>query len=393
MDIRIRRSQVTTTPPSLLVGEPAYSEASSTLFIGVTGGGVMAIGGPGTYAKIADPTFTGAPKAPTPTAGDSSTRIATTAFVTTALLPSSQAVGTVLAAPALSSGTPSYRALVASDIPTLTASKISDFDAQVNTHRLDQLQPPSSAIAFNAQRITGLADPSSAQDAATQNYVLSQITARLQGVDWKMSVKVVATGNLNLSGLQTVDGISLLVGDRILVAGQSSGTGNGLYVVASGAWTRSVDMPTGAVDDLGTSVMVAEGTNYANTQWALAFDGSNQTVTVGTTPMVWTQISGVGQISVGTGLSKSGNTLSISTTYTGQNSITTLGTVVTGTWNASVIGVIYGGTGITTYAIGDLLYASASGALSRLAAGAAGQMLQMGSSTPQWSNTIDGGTF
>lgn len=73
----------------------------------------------------------------------------------------------------VSSGT----TLEASDIPTLTASKVSDFDSQVRTSRLDQMAAPTASVALNAQKITGLADPSSATDAATKGYVDSAVSA------------------------------------------------------------------------------------------------------------------------------------------------------------------------------------------------------------------------
>ena len=67
--------------------------------------------------------------------------------------------------------------LEAADIPTLTASKVSDFDSQVRTSRLDQMAAPTASVALNAQKITGLADPSSATDAATKGYVDSAVSA------------------------------------------------------------------------------------------------------------------------------------------------------------------------------------------------------------------------
>jgi hypothetical protein len=57
---------------------------------------------------------------------------------------------------------------------TQTASTISDFDTQVRTNRLDQMAAPTGAVALNAQKITGLADPTNAQDAVTLNYITTQ---------------------------------------------------------------------------------------------------------------------------------------------------------------------------------------------------------------------------
>ena len=76
------------------------------------------------------------------------------------------------------------------------------------------------------------------------------------------------------------------------------------------------------------------------------------------------------------------------------SSLSTLGTIGTGTWQGAIIGAGYGGTGLATYASGDLLYATASTTLSKLAKGTAYQFLRMnaGATAPEWSNAIDGGT-
>ena len=81
-------------------------------------------------------------------------------------------------------------------------------------------------------------------------------------------------------------------------------------------------------------------------------------------------------------------------TYTGDDSITTLGTVGTGTWQATTVGVAYGGTGLSAYDAGDLVYASGATTLSKLAKGTAKQFLKMnaGATAPEWSNSLDGGT-
>jgi hypothetical protein len=72
--------------------------------------------------------------------------------------------------------------------------------------------------------------------------------------------------------------------------------------------------------------------------------------------------------------------------------ITGLGTVTTGTWQATTIASAYGGTGITTYAKGDFLYASAANTLSKLTAGTNGQTLQLQEGLPVWGD-LDGGTY
>jgi len=84
-----------------------------------------------------------------------------------------------------------------------------------------------------------------------------------------------------------------------------------------------------------------------------------------------------------TGAVSSTDALLVNLTYT-ANSHSFSGAITSGTWNGSAIGAAYGGTGQTTYATGDLLYASASTTLAKLGIGAQGQILQAGATTPEW---------
>jgi hypothetical protein len=97
----------------------------------------------------------------------------------------------------------------------------------------------------------------------------------------------------------------------------------------------------------------------------------------------------------GTGITSNANSVQIDTTWAGQAAISTVGTVTSGTWQANTIGVGFGGTGIASYSAGDLTYASGATAISKLGAGTAGQFLMMNSSAnaPEWTSSIDGGTF
>ena len=81
-------------------------------------------------------------------------------------------------------------------------------------------------------------------------------------------------------------------------------------------------------------------------------------------------------------------------TYTGDDSITTVGTIGTGTWQGTVVATTYGGTGLSSYVAGDIIYASATNTLSALAKGSAYQFLKMNSAgtAPEWSSSLDGGT-
>jgi hypothetical protein len=239
---------------------------------------------------------------------------------------------------------------------TQTASTISDFDTQVRTSRLDQMALAATNVNLNSQKITGLADPTNPQDAATKSYV----DAFAVGLDPKPSVRAATTGPITRSGTQTIDDVTLIAGDRVLVKDQGTASENGIYVVAASTWSRSSDADTDAEVTAGLFTFVEEGTANNNSGWVLATDNP---ITVGTTALNFVQFSGAGQITAGDGLTKSGNTLNvvgtssrisvsadavdIATNYAGQTTITTLGTVTTGTWNAGTIGVSYGGTGAT----------------------------------------------
>ena len=247
--------------------------------------------------------------------------------------------------------------LSATDIPTLTASKISDFDTQVRTSRLDQMAAPTSSVSLNSQKITGLGTPTADTDAATKLYV----DATRQGLSIKDAVRAATTANITLSGTQTVDGVSLIAGDRVLVKNQSTGSENGLYTVGASSWTRATDANTAGEISGGTFVFVQEGTANADSGFVCTNDGA---VTIDTTALTFTQFSGAGQITAGTGLTKTGNTIDvigttdritanadsidIASTYVGQSTITTLGTITTGTWTGTTIAVANGGTGATT---------------------------------------------
>ena len=76
-----------------------------------------------------------------------------------------------------------------------------------------------------------------------------------------------------------------------------------------------------------------------------------------------------------------------------NSSLTSLGTIATGVWNGTAIGYAYGGTGLTSYTTGDLVYASATNTVAKLAIGTAGQFLKVVGGVPAWSDTVDGGTF
>src|SRR6516162_6365594 len=156
--------------------------------------------------------------------------------------------------------------------------------------------------------INNLGTPAAATDAANKSYVDNVA----QGLSTKASVRALAAADITLSGTQTIDGVALSAGDTVLCTGQTTGSQNGSYVVAAGAWTLTLDF-----DDVNDAVrspywFVGEGTTYVGSGWVM----TTWPYTIGTTALLFTQFSGAGEIVAGNGLQKSGNTLSINTAVT-----------------------------------------------------------------------------
>ena len=152
--------------------------------------------------------------------------------------------------------------------------------------------------------------PSSDLHAATKAYVDSIS----QGLHIHASVVAATTANVTLAtaleNADTLDGVTLATGDRILVKNQSTASENGIYVVAaSGAPTRATDFDAPAEIDGGDFIFVTGGTVNDNTGWVQ----TNTVGTVGTDAIAFTQFSGAGTYLAGTGLTLTGNTFSINT--------------------------------------------------------------------------------
>ena len=242
-----------------------------------------------------------------------------------------------------------------------------------------------------------------------------------------------------------IDGVTLSLTNRVLVYNQANAFENGIYTVttvgtpdpggtnwvltrASNENTYKPDSTTGLGQ--GDYFFVQEGLTGAGESYVLT---TPNPIILGTTNLTFTQFSASVAYSAGTGLTLTGTTFSITNTgvsaatygsassvpaiavnaqgqitsatntpiaingnqitsgtvgsayisgsYTG---ITGVGTLTAGTWNATTIDPAYGGTGLTSYTAGDLLYASGTSALSKLAIGTVGQVLTSTGSAPQY---------
>jgi len=165
------------------------------------------------------------------------------------------------------------------------------------------------AVDSGGMRIIGVGTPTADQDAVNKAYA----DAAAYNIDWKNSVRVATTGAAVLATAfevgDVIDGITLVLNDRVLIKDQTLGEQNGIYTVnASGAPTRAVDADAPVELNSGLSVFIEEGTVNGDSGWTLITDG---TIVVNTTPLVFTQFTGLGQITAGEGLTKTGNTLDI----------------------------------------------------------------------------------
>jgi hypothetical protein len=466
--IRIKRTTTSNRPASLLNAELAFIEGSATLVYGTgtsgaggTATSIIDIGGTGAFLGLSNSltqtaagayTFSGAvtfsstvslgssATATTQTSSDDSTKVATTAFVKAqnyltgnqSITLSGDASGTgtttisvTIANDAVSnaklanmatstikgrssSGTGDPEDLTASQVKTLlavVAADISDFHTAVRTSRLDQMAAPTADVSMNSQKLTNVATPTSDNDAANKAYV----DAARSGLDVKASVRVATTANITLSGTQTIDGVAVIAGDRVLVKNQTTASQNGIYVCAASSWSRATDADADAEVTAGMFTFVEEGSTNADSGWVLTTDNP---ITVGSTSLAFTQFSGAGSITAGDGLTKTGNTIDavgtadritvsadaidIASTYVGQATITTVGTITTGTWSATAIGVTKGGTGLTSAAQGSVLVANTANTITALDGGGSsdGVLLYTASTDSiAWATSIDGGSY
>ena len=266
---------------------------------------------------------------------------------------------------------------------TITAGALDIDNVEINGQEVStssgnlSLNPASNIIDANSSRIINVTDPTQAQDAATKSYV----DGIKQALDIKDSVKVASTANITVASAlinnSTVDGVTVATGDRVLLKNQTDASQNGIYVVVgSGAASRSDDANSNADVTSGLFVFVEQGTANGDNGYVL----TTNSVDLGTTDLTFTQFSGAGAVEAGTGLSRSGTTISANVD---NRSVEISGD------NIRI-------KNITATAIGDLLIGRASngGYTSLAKPSAAGAILNMNTSgVASWSNVLDGGSF
>lgn len=188
-------------------------------------------------------------------------------------------------------------------ILAITAGDVSGLQGVIDATPLDNLADPDGPISMAGQALTNLPEPSNPGDAATKNYV----DLARQGIRMKESVRAATTAAITLSGAQTIDGVAVVAGNRVLVKNQAAPAANGIYVVAAGAWTRATDADTAAELADGATVWVNEGGTNSNTTWSQI----ETLTTLGTDPQSWVQQGAAISFSAGDGLTLSSNTFAV----------------------------------------------------------------------------------
>ena len=152
----------------------------------------------------------------------------------------------------------------------------------------------------------------------------------VQGYAIKAEAQCATTGNITLSGLQTIDGYTTLAGDRVLVKNQSNQANNGIYAASSGAWSRTSDANTYA-SLVSAFIFIQNGSTQQNSGWVCTIPATG---TLGTTPITWSQLASAASYFAGTGLTLSSYTFSITNTGVSAGSYGSASSVGTFTVNA-----------------------------------------------------------
>ena len=299
----------------------------------------------------------------------------------------------------------------------------------------------SKTIDMGANKVTNIADPTGAQDAASKAYVDAVKT----GLDVKDSCDIATTADTSSwvyangtagvgatltaagNGVVALDRVNLTLNMRVLVKDQDPSTENGIYYVSTAGavgailvLTRALDANQPAELTGGSFTFVEQGTTQAENGYVFTHNG-DPTFGVGNTALTVAQFSGAGQIIAGTSLTKSGNTMNVATDGTTMFTLSdalsvkstgTAGQVLRSTGTAGqaalygqldlansnavtgITAVANGGIGVNTIGANLLMTGDGTNAVNTVAVGTSGQvLLSAGSGTDPSFGNVDGGTF
>jgi len=344
-------------PASLENAELAYNEVDDVLYYGKGSGGaggtattVEAVAGAGAYLTLSgvqtvtgNKTFSGLVLVPTPTAN---THATTKAYVDSAV------AGVTLGNTAVTAG--SYGG--AGTVGTFTVQADGRLTAAGNT----AISITASQVSDRATNlVTGLTG--TANQITVSNSGVGAVTVSLPA-DVTISNTLTITGDLVVNGnTTTLNTATLTVEDKNIVL-------------------ANVATPTDTTAD-GAGFTI-KGATDKTLNWVDATDAWTSSENFNLLTGKIFEINGTSVLSSTT----------LGSGVTGS-SLTSVGTIATGVWNGTAIGAVYGGTGLTSYTTGDLVYSSATNTLAKLGIGSAGQFLKVVAGVPSWSDTVDGGTF
>lgn len=157
--------------------------------------------------------------------------------------------------------------------------KLSQGSGRTQTLRMNFIVKSSTNVVL-------LIDP--AVVTATRKYVDDSVANAVNALDCKASVLVATTAQTVLAGVQTIDGLAVPAGSRVLVKSQDKAAENGIYLVAAENWVRAVDADNGTKVTPGMQVVVERGVSNADTLWLLSTDGA---IVVGTTALTFKNIT------------------------------------------------------------------------------------------------------
>ena len=182
---------------------------------------------------------------------------------------------------------------------------------QISDLAISEAKLAAGAVAFaklkSADIETNLASSAGSSKIASASAIKSYVDQVANGLDLKDSCLVATTGNITLSGNQTIDGISVTAGKRILVKAQSDASENGIYVSAASGWSRSDDLAAGS-DAAGVFTFIESGT--AGGDKGFVCTSNSGSAVVGTDDLSFSQFSDTGSVTAGDGLQKVGSEIS-----------------------------------------------------------------------------------